>query len=125
MSVLLLQVIGLGVGVKWTPGDLSTSFAEGAQWAFVGNDYDWRVFAVTLGCSTAGMLLWCTGAWLLYRATGIKGPGIAGVLMRISGMRTITATPYWTPADVHLDVGHGAVLPCAADVPPKYMTGVP
>jgi hypothetical protein len=70
---VLLQLLGLGIGINWIPGDVATSFAVGADWAFYSNAYDWRAFAVTLGCSTAGMLLWCTGAWLLRRFAGGRG----------------------------------------------------
>jgi len=42
-------------------------------------------------------------------AAGVKGPGLSGVLMRIPGMKYITATPNWTPEDVGLTVGHGTL----------------
>lgn len=41
-------------------------------------------------------ILWSACAWLLRKTTGIHGPGVS-VLMRIPGMKTLTATPNWTP----------------------------
>jgi hypothetical protein len=72
---LLLQLLGLGIGVNWIPGDVATSFSVGADWAFYSNAYDWRCFAVALGCSTAGMLLWSAGALALRRFAGGQGAG--------------------------------------------------
>lgn len=52
---------------------------------------------MALLCSSGVSVLWSAGAWLLQRTANIEGPGIA-VLMHIPGMKTITATPDWSPA---------------------------
>jgi hypothetical protein len=40
-------------------------------------------------------------AWQLVAAAaaavGVRGPGLSGLLMRLPGMRTLTATPEWSP----------------------------
>jgi hypothetical protein len=109
-----MQLTGAGIGLNWIPGDAATSFTVGADWAWRSNPYDWHAFLAALGCSTFGCFAWAFGAWLVKKATGKGGPGISGVLMRIPGMKTITATPNWTADDVQLEVGHG-MLPVTGD----------
>lgn len=41
-------------------------------------------------------MLWSAGAWLLRTTANVHGPGVS-VLMHIPGMKTLTATPNWTP----------------------------
>lgn len=69
------------------------------------NQYDWRAFLAALVCSSGVAILCSAVAWLLRRTAGIEGPGVS-VLMRIPGMKILTATPNWTP-----DGQHGEALP--------------
>lgn len=67
-------------------------------------------------CSGGVAVLWAAGAWLLRKTTGIQGPGIS-VLMRIPGMKALTATPNWTPqGQQELPVTGGAVSGGSKDV---------
>lgn len=60
------------------------------------NAYDWRAFVAALACSGGIAILWSACALLLRKTARIHGPGIS-VLMRIPGMKAITATPDWSP----------------------------
>jgi hypothetical protein len=60
------------------------------------NQYDWRAFLAALLCSAGVAVLWSLGAWLLRKTANIEGPGIA-LLMRIPGVKYVTASPNWTP----------------------------
>eukprot|EP00879_Flechtneria_rotunda_P007009 GHRR01007358.1.p1 GENE.GHRR01007358.1~~GHRR01007358.1.p1 ORF type:complete len:441 (+),score=103.29 GHRR01007358.1:396-1718(+) len=91
----ILGVTGTGIGINWIPGDVSTSFSAGANWGWFANSYDWRPFLAALLCSSVTTLMWCMAAWLVKRYTGVQGPGISGVLMRVPGMKYVTATPHW------------------------------
>lgn len=93
----ILGVTATGIGVYWNPSDIAGSFSAGANWAWYSNNYDWKPFLAALAVSAVVMLLFDSGAWLLRRCCGVKGPGISGILMRIPGMKTLTATPNWTP----------------------------
>jgi hypothetical protein len=92
----ILGVTASGVYVSWIPGDVSGSFSAGANWAWYANNYDWRPFVAALVCSAAVTYLWSALAWVM-RRSGVHGPGVAGVLMRIPGMKFVTATPNWSP----------------------------
>jgi hypothetical protein len=98
----VLGVTGSGIVYKWNPA-LSTAqnFAMGADWSWYSNNYDWRPFLAALACSAAVMVLFDGCALLLRRFAGIHGPGVSGVLMRIPGMKYLTATPHWTPDGSH------------------------
>eukprot|EP00878_Enallax_costatus_P041831 GHUV01048726.1.p1 GENE.GHUV01048726.1~~GHUV01048726.1.p1 ORF type:complete len:328 (+),score=52.92 GHUV01048726.1:969-1952(+) len=92
----ILGVTASGIGVCWDPADISGSFANGANWAWYSNNYDWKPFLASLAVSAIVMLTFDAGAWLLRRRC-ITGPGISGILMRVPGMKKITASPNWTP----------------------------
>lgn len=96
----ILGVTACGIGVTWIPGDVATSFSAGANWAWYGNNYDWRPFLASLLCSACAMVIWCAAAWVAARMFKVSGPGISGVLMRIPGMRWFTADINWTAKDV-------------------------
>jgi hypothetical protein len=93
----ILGVTASGVYVSWIPGDVPGSFSAGANWGWYSNNYDWRPFVAALVCSTAVTYLWSALAWVMRRSAGVYGPGVAGVLMPIPGMKFITATPDWSP----------------------------
>jgi hypothetical protein len=111
----ILGVTASGVYVSWVPGDVPGSFAAGANWGWFSNNYDWRPFVAALVCSTAVTYLWSALAWGVRRGAGIHGPGVSGVLMRIPGVKFLTATPEWypgysvgEPADAKLTVWNSA-----------------
>lgn len=110
----ILGVTATGIGVYWNPADISGSFSTGANWAWYSNNYDWKPFLAALAISAVVMLLFDCCAWLLRRC-GIKGPGISGILMRIPGMKAITASPNWTP-ERNSDHALPAWQPAAADI---------
>eukprot|EP00775_Hariotina_reticulata_P013392 gene13392-13519_t len=91
----VLTVTASGIGLQWTPGDPATSLSYGAFWAWYDNYYDWRQFVAALAGSLGTLLLWCLGSWFVRRSTGFKGPGVSGILMKIPGMKYLTATPHW------------------------------
>ncbi|KAF8065845.1 OCT4 [Scenedesmus sp. PABB004] len=93
----VLGVTASGIAVNWAPGDVAGSFATGANWAWYGNNYDWRAFVAALASSAAVTAAWSAGA-AAARAAGVAGPGVSGVLMRVPGMRAVTADPHWSPA---------------------------
>ncbi|WIA37348.1 hypothetical protein OEZ86_014277 [Tetradesmus obliquus] len=93
----IFGVTASGVYVSWIPGDVAGSFAAGANWGWYGNNYDWQPFVAALVCSTAITYGWSLLAWAMRRGAGVYGPGVSGVLMRIPGMKFITATPDWSP----------------------------
>lgn len=97
----ILGVTAVGIGSLWIPGNVAASFSSGAYWAWYGNNYDWKPFLAALACSAGVMVLFDTAAWLLRRA-GIHGPGVSGILMRIPGMKIMTATPNWDAEDANL-----------------------
>jgi hypothetical protein len=101
----ILGVTACGVYVSWIPGDAAGSFSTGANWGWYANNYDWRPFVAALVCSAAVTYLWSAFAWVM-RRSGVHGPGVAGVLMRIPGMKFVTATPNWSPE--HNSMGHPA-----------------
>jgi hypothetical protein len=68
----------------------------GADWAWYGNQYDWRAFLAALCGSVGGLLLWVGGAAAL-RACGVEGPGISALLLRVPGMRFVMGAPTWQP----------------------------
>ena len=92
----VLGVTATGIAVRWVPGQLALSFSDGAYWAWYGNPYDWRVFLAALLASTATLVAWQLVA-AAAAAVGVRGPGLSGLLMRLPGMRTLTATPEWSP----------------------------
>jgi hypothetical protein len=102
----ILGVTAVGIGVTWdatlAPAE---AIAAGANWAWYGNGYDWRAFLAALLCSGGVLLLWTLTAAAAARC-GVHGPGISGLLMRLPGMRAITATPVWPPT---------SLLPLGAD----------
>jgi len=93
----VLAVTASGIAYSWVPGDLATSFSKGADWAWYSNSYDWRPFLAALVGSAFVSIAWSTSALLFKKATGKSGPGISGVLMKVPGMRAITASPNWSP----------------------------
>jgi hypothetical protein len=93
----VLAVTASGIAYSWVPGDLATSFSKGADWAWYSNNYDWRPFLAALVGSAFVSIAWSTSALLFKKATGKSGPGISGVLMKVPGMRAITASPNWSP----------------------------
>ena len=126
----ILGVTGTGIGVNWDPNDVSGSFASGANWAWYGNNYDWRPFLAALLCSTVPMLLWCTGVYVLRKRFGVRGPGISGLVMRIPGAKYVTATPNWLPEsrigahDLPRMAGDKAGLAASKDTLPVGTTAV-
>lgn len=96
----ILGLTATGIGANWDPSNVSGSLSSGAYWAWYGNNYDWRCFLAALGFSAGVDLLWCAGAWLVRRTTGVRGPGIS-VLMRLPGMKILTASPNWPHDGVH------------------------
>lgn len=99
----ILGVTATGIGINWNLDDVSGSFSSGANWAWYGNNYDWRPFLAAVLCSTIALWLWCLGALLLRKRFGVHGPGISGLMMRIPGAKYVTASPNWLP-----DSGIGA-----------------
>jgi hypothetical protein len=93
----VLAVTASGIAYSWVPGDLATSFSKGADWAWYSNNYHWRPFLAALVGSAFVSIAWSTSALLFKKATGKSGPGISGVLMKVPGMRAITASPNWSP----------------------------
>lgn len=105
----ILGVTASGIGINWIPGDAATSFSAGANWAWYGNNYDWRVFLAALLCSLGSMMVWSVAAWGLERVVGASGPGISGLLMKVPGMKWLTAEPNWTGAECKsLDLESGS-----------------
>lgn len=96
----ILGVTGTGIGVLWIPGDKAGSFSAGANWAWYGNNYDWRPFLAALVCSTGVMVAWCVSAWVFARKFRVAGPGISKILMGIPGVRWVAADPHWSANDV-------------------------
>ncbi|KAF6255134.1 hypothetical protein COO60DRAFT_1536931 [Scenedesmus sp. NREL 46B-D3] len=95
----ILGVTASGIYVSWMPGDTAGSFSAGANWAWYGNNYDWRRLSRrswprrpshTFGARRRGR---CGELASTVRRVW--------VLMRIPGMKFATATPHWSP-DCHM-----------------------
>lgn len=70
----MLSVSIYGVAVNWSPDQSSAAnIGSGLHYTWVGNGYDWRYFALTLGSSLAALVVLTLLRWAWVAATGRSG----------------------------------------------------
>lgn len=85
-SVLMgiLTITAYGIAQNWNPDDVPSSFSYGSWVAWVGNNYMWDYFLVSLLSSSIAAVIWVLLAKGLGRC-GIQGVGVSEVLSRVPG----------------------------------------
>ena len=70
----MLSVSTYGIVTNWSPDQsAAANLGSGMQYTWVGNGYDWRYFALTLGSSLAALVLLTALRWAWVAATGRQG----------------------------------------------------